>query len=87
MLILTRKAGTSFVVNDNIRITVIKVGRSGVKIGINAPRCFSIVRGELEKGDTPNVVDQQPPKKKNGHVINGHSIPRITDQRSENRSA
>ncbi len=48
MLILTRKAGEQLVIDGDIRITVLEVGRGGqVRIGIDAPRSHRVLRGEL----------------------------------------
>jgi carbon storage regulator len=48
VLILARKAGEKLVIDGDIIITVLEVGRSGqVRIGIDAPRSHRILRGEL----------------------------------------
>lgn len=48
MLILARKAGEKLVIDGDIVITVLEVGRSGqVRLGIDAPRKHRILRGEL----------------------------------------
>jgi carbon storage regulator len=47
MLVLTRKAGESIIVANNIRVKIIEVTPGGVKIGIEAPRDVSIFRAEL----------------------------------------
>ena len=48
MLILTRKAGENVVIDGDIIINVLEVGRSGqVRLGIDAPRVHRILRGEL----------------------------------------
>ena len=38
MLVVTRKKGESIVVGDGIEITVVGVGRHGIRIGVTAPR-------------------------------------------------
>lgn len=47
MLIITRKAGESIMIGDDIEITISKVDDGSVKIGINAPRDVTILRKEL----------------------------------------
>ncbi len=47
MLVLSRKVGESFVVGDDVTITVVNVGGNKVRIGIEAPPEISIVRSEV----------------------------------------
>ena len=47
MLVLTRKVGESFVIGDNITVTVVRVAGGGVRIGIEAPDCCVVMRREL----------------------------------------
>ena len=47
MLILTRKAGEKLQIGDDITVTVTRVDKQSVKIGIEAPDNVSIWRGEL----------------------------------------
>ena len=47
MLVLGRKSGESLVINGNIVVTVLSVGASGVRLGIEAPRDVRVVRKEL----------------------------------------
>jgi len=49
MLIITRKEGESFLIGDNIEITITKVADGNVKIGIEAPKEMIILRKELYK--------------------------------------
>lgn len=49
MLILSRKAGQSLFVGDNIEITITEVSGDKVKIGINAPKDVQILRKELRQ--------------------------------------
>ncbi|MCD6582077.1 MAG: carbon storage regulator [Desulfuromusa sp.] len=53
MLILTRKAGQSIRINEDIKIMVMSIThRNQVKIGIEAPKEVKILRTELvEKKD------------------------------------
>lgn len=47
MLILTRRAGESIVIGDDIIITVIEAGRDHVRIGVDAPRSVDVHRQEV----------------------------------------
>lgn len=49
MLVLTRKRFETIQIGDNIKIKVIKTGKSSVKIGIDAPDDVRVVRGELSE--------------------------------------
>ncbi len=47
MLILTRKIGESIVIGDDIKITVVNIEGSQVRLGINAPRSIAVHREEV----------------------------------------
>lgn len=47
MLVLTRKVGQTLTINDNIKITITEISGDKVKIGIDAPKEFRILREEL----------------------------------------
>jgi carbon storage regulator len=47
MLVLSRKRSQAMVFGDNVRITVLKIERNAVRLGIEAPGSISIVREEL----------------------------------------
>ena len=48
MLVLTRRINESIVINGDIVVTVLEVGRNGqVRLGIEAPRNYQIYRREL----------------------------------------
>ena len=47
MLVVSRKVGQRIFIGDKIAITVVKVGNSGVRIGIEAPKEMAVVREEL----------------------------------------
>lgn len=47
MLILTRRAGESIVIGDDIVVTIVESSRETVRIGIDAPRHVSVHRHEV----------------------------------------
>ncbi|MFM7319725.1 MAG: carbon storage regulator CsrA [Isosphaeraceae bacterium] len=47
MLVLSRKMNESIVIGDNIVITVVKVDRNTVRLGIEAPPEVKVFRQEL----------------------------------------
>lgn len=55
MLVLSRKPGEKIHVQlphgINVTVTCVRIGPNSVRIGIDAPREFNIVREELQAGD------------------------------------
>lgn len=47
MLVLSRKAGKSIIIGDNIKVTVLDISEWVVKIGIEAPADVSVHREEV----------------------------------------
>lgn len=55
MLVLRRKVGESFLLGDNITVTVLGVDSGGtVNLGIDAPRDVLILRSELQQAVSVN---------------------------------
>lgn len=52
MLVLSRKVGERILIGDNIAVTVVRVGPGMVRIGVDAPRDYSIVREEIKDRQT-----------------------------------
>lgn len=50
MLVLSRKVGESLLIGTDVKLTVLKVERSHVRIGIEAPDHVTILRAELVEG-------------------------------------
>ena len=47
MLVLTRKSDESFLVGDDIQVTILSIRGSQVQLGIKAPSHVRIYRGEV----------------------------------------
>ncbi|MFS3127075.1 carbon storage regulator CsrA [Nocardioides sp. Bht2] len=47
MLVLSRKAGESVLVGDDIEVTILEIRGDVVRVGIAAPRSVSVQRAEL----------------------------------------
>ena len=47
MLILTRKVGESLVIGDDVRVTIVGVKQSQVRIAVKAPREIPVHREEI----------------------------------------
>ena len=47
MLVLSRTAGKSIIINDNVEVTVLGVQGNSVRLGIKAPREVSVHREEI----------------------------------------
>ena len=47
MLALTRKKGEALVINNNIKITILKIHGDQIKIGISAPKDVPVYRKEV----------------------------------------
>lgn len=53
MLVISRKAAESFLIGDNILITVTQIGKGRVRLGIDAPKHIHVRRSELPEVDRP----------------------------------
>ena len=62
MLVLTRKPQETIQIGDNITITIIKTKGKAVRIGIEAPKDISVLRGELvaaKEAEGSSVVEEK----------------------------
>lgn len=57
MLVLSRKVGERVSIGDHVKVTVVRIGPSSVRLGIEAPEDLNIVREELT-GDA--AIDATP---------------------------
>ncbi len=51
MLVLSRKLGQRFEVGQDIRVTIVKIDRNSIRIGIEAPGDVAIRREEIVEAD------------------------------------
>ncbi len=56
MLVLARKLGESLIIGDNIKVTIEKISKGQIKIGIEAPKDVVIAREEVVKEG--NVLEE-----------------------------
>jgi len=47
MLILSRKVGESLIISDDMRVTVLGINGSHIRIGVSAPREVAVHREEI----------------------------------------
>ena len=46
MLVTLRRQGEALLIGDDIEITIVRIGRSRVRVGINAPCQYRVIPGE-----------------------------------------
>lgn len=77
MLILTRKRGESFLINDDIELVISDISGDQVKIGIKAPASYKILRKELVQTIETNRLAAKPPSATEMHTLVEHlKLPR-----------
>ncbi|MDH3717436.1 MAG: carbon storage regulator [Planctomycetota bacterium] len=57
MLVLSRKAGESIKIGDEITVVINRIAGNRVTLALNAPRNLRIIRGELKPFDDIEDVD------------------------------
>jgi len=70
MLVLTRKAGESILIGDNITLTITKIEGNQVRIGISAPKDVRIDREEVAR----RIQEWADPS----HVVHGRQEEAVT---------
>jgi carbon storage regulator len=61
MLVLSRKVGEEIIIGDTIRVRVVAVEGTRVRLGFEAPRSVEIQREELLRQPRPNAIVETPP--------------------------
>ena len=67
MLVLSRRAGQSLLLGNDIKVHVLQINGNQVRIGLEAPKTVNIVRSELEL----KAVEKE-------HRSNGNARPLLT---------
>lgn len=87
MLILTRRAGETLMIGDDVSITVLGVKGNQVRIGVNAPKNISVHREEIyqriqrEKSQqTGSQVEEESEDNIGNKVLRSESEQNIGDQ-------
>ncbi|HML37260.1 MAG TPA: carbon storage regulator CsrA [Bacillota bacterium] len=62
MLVISRKAGESILISENIRITVVSMGNDKVALGIDAPKDIKVIREELMETIEANQASAEKPE-------------------------
>jgi carbon storage regulator len=60
MLVLSRKLGEKIVIGDNIVVTVVKIDRNQIRIGIEAPPDVPVYREEILPERAPSESNETP---------------------------
>jgi carbon storage regulator len=58
MLVLSRKLGEKIVINGDIVVTVVKIDRNQIRLGIEAPKDVAIYRQEIAPGHAVDAAPQ-----------------------------
>ncbi|HEY2760554.1 MAG TPA: carbon storage regulator [Pirellulales bacterium] len=61
MLVLSRRAGESIQIGEQIAVTVVRIGPGIVRIGVEAPTEMPVMREELRDGLLRMTRDQDAP--------------------------
>lgn len=60
MLVLSRRENQKIVIDENITIEILSIGKSVCRIGIVAPVEVKVLRSELAERNPPCASDQVP---------------------------
>ncbi len=58
MLVLSRKLGEKIVINGDIVVTVVKIDRNQIRLGIEAPKDVAIFREEIAPAEPAPLLRQ-----------------------------
>ena len=57
MLVFTRRAGEAVRIGDDIELSVVEIGESTIRLGIDAPRAVRVLRSELSPASDAGLKD------------------------------
>ena len=63
MLVLSRRVSQSIKIGNDVEVTVVKIEKDKVRIGITAPKTMPVNREEVIKKEKPAGLQHQPLKK------------------------
>lgn len=85
MLVLTRKQSETIQIGDSITITVLRMKGKAVRIGIQAPHDYNVIRGELAFELANEAVGEGDTDKEDGVPTLKHKS-RIRENRNDSWS-
>jgi carbon storage regulator len=59
MLVFTRRVGEAIVINDDISVTIIRVGPNDVRLGIEAPEEISVARDDAQATESSRGITEE----------------------------
>ena len=71
MLVLSRKPGERILIGDEIVVTVVRFNGGTVRLGIEAPRDFAVIREELGHAMEGRAMEGRAME---GHAMEGHAM-------------
>jgi carbon storage regulator len=80
MLVLTRKLDEAIQIGDNIKITVLRVKGNTVRIGIEAPKHVKVIRDELEREISSELLSSEQSTAKSDYASSINRIGSFVDQ-------
>jgi carbon storage regulator len=60
MLVLSRKLGQRFQIGQEVRVTIVKIDRNSVRIGIEAPEDVTVYREEIAPAESSHAPASRP---------------------------
>ncbi|MFO0907721.1 MAG: carbon storage regulator [Isosphaeraceae bacterium] len=60
MLVLSRKLGQRFQIGQDVRVTIVKIDRNSVRIGIEAPDDITVYREEIVPAESNPATSDRP---------------------------
>ena len=69
MLVLSRKAGESILIGNDIEISVVDISKGVVKLGLEAPKDMQILRQELKLAVMGANIEAGKSKQKEGEAL------------------